>query len=65
MRGLFMRIAICDDTHKFTKLIESYLEQFKRGHSKIAWEVFANGEALARRYQERGADYDVVLLDME
>ena len=60
-----IKIAVCDDENNYINTVEDYLDKFKLNYKDIEWDVFENGESLTRHYENNGADYDVIFLDME
>lgn len=58
-----MRIAICDDDKLCTESTERYLNCIEE--VDFEYDVFYNGEALLKKYQEQGKIYDAVFLDLE
>ena len=58
-----MNIAICDDSTEYTNIMETYLESMKIPGLDI--DVFYSGEELVKSYENNGAVFDAVFLDME
>jgi len=58
-----VNIAICDDSTEYTNIMETYLESMKIPGLDI--DVFYSGEELVKSYENNGAVFDAVFLDME
>lgn len=60
-----MRIAICDDSLEYIKIMRSQLDEIKRDRKGFIYDVFCDGAELVRMYDQKKADYDVIFLDIE
>lgn len=60
-----MRIAICDDSPEYIKIIESYFDIIKQDNKSLDYDIFEDGTELIAMYESETADYDVIFLDME
>lgn len=58
-----MNIAICDDNINYINTVENYLDKLKI--SKLEYDIFMSGEELIYTYENDGANFDAVFLDME
>lgn len=58
-----MNIAICDDDKTYADVLEEALS--KLSGSKTSIDVFYSGSELAKEYDKKNANYDVIFLDME
>lgn len=58
-----MNIAICDDSKSYINAIENYLDMLKP--HKPDYDVYMSGEELVNAYENTGANYDAIFLDME
>lgn len=61
-----MKIAICDDNFQFLKQIEEIVTQiYKEMHLDFTLSCFQSGETLLAEIQDKDAEMDLLLLDID
>lgn len=64
-RGIYVRIAICDDENSWINVLESYLTKLKSEITDMYWDAFSSGEELLDYSFKHNIRYDIVIIDIE